>query len=77
RQRGKLERGVAEMAHDLGERDWCHSERITLADISLASCLGWLAFRLPELDWRGMYANLARHYDKLSQRPAFAETAPK
>ncbi|MGH8747035.1 MAG: glutathione S-transferase family protein, partial [Burkholderiales bacterium] len=56
RQRGKLERGVAEMAHDLGERDWCHSERITLADISLASCLGWLAFRLPELDWRGMYA---------------------
>ena len=77
RQRGKVERGVAEMAHDLGERDWCHNERITLADISLASCLGWLAFRLPEFDWRGKYANLAHHYDKLSQRPAFAETAPK
>jgi glutathione S-transferase len=77
RQRGKVERGVAEMARELGERDWCHNERLTLADISLGCCLGWLAFRHPELDWRGKYANLARHYDKLSQRPAFAETAPK
>lgn len=77
RQRGKVERGVAEMARDLGERDWCHNERFTLADISLGCCLGWLAFRHPDLDWRGKYANLARHYDKLSQRPSFAETAPK
>ena len=77
RQRGKVERGVAEMARELGERDWCHNERFTLADISLGCCLGWLAFRHPELDWRGKYANLARHYDKLSQRPAFAETAPR
>ncbi len=77
RQRGKVERGVAEMARDLGERDWCHNERFTLADISLSCCLGWLAFRHPELDWRGKYANLAHHYDRLSQRPAFAETAPR
>jgi glutathione S-transferase len=77
RQRGKVERGVAEMARELGERDWCHNERFTLADISLGCCLGWLAFRHPELDWRGTYTNLARHYDKLSQRPAFAETAPR
>lgn len=76
RQRGKVERGVAEMARDLGEREWCHNERFTLADIALACCLGWLAFRHPELDWHGKYANLARHYDKLGQRPAFAETAP-
>jgi glutathione S-transferase len=77
RQRGKVERGVAELARDLGERDWCHNERFTLADISLGCCLGWLAFRHPDLDWRGKYTNLARHYDKLSQRPSFAETAPK
>src|SRR5512146_1374672 len=64
RQRGKVERGVAEMARELGERDWCHNERFTLADISIGCCLGWLAFRHPELDWRGKYANLARHYDK-------------
>jgi glutathione S-transferase len=77
RQRGKVERGVAEMARDLADRDWCDCERFTLADISLGCCLGWLAFRHPDLDWRGKYANLARHYDKLSLRPSFAETAPK
>lgn len=76
RQRGKVERGVAEMARELGERDWCHNERFTLADISLGCCLGWLAFRHPDFDWRGRYANLARHCDKLGQRPSFAETAP-
>jgi glutathione S-transferase len=76
RQRGKIERGLAEMAKDLAERDWCHNERYTLADIALGCCLGWLAFRHPAFDWRGKYANLARHYDKLSERPAFAETAP-
>jgi glutathione S-transferase len=76
RQRGKVERGLAEMAQDLGERDWCHNERYTLADIALGCSLGWLAFRHPAFDWRGKYANLARHYDKLSERPAFAETAP-
>jgi len=77
RQRGKVERGVAEMARDLGERDWCHNERFTLADISLGCCLGWIAFRHPDLDWRAKYANLARHYDKLCQRLSFAETAPR
>ncbi len=77
RQRGKVERGLAQMARDLGERNWCHSDRYTLADIALGCCLGWLAFRHPALDWRGKYANLARHYDKLSERAAFAETAPK
>jgi glutathione S-transferase len=77
RQRGKVERGLAQMARDLGERNWCHNDRYTLADIALGCCLGWLAFRHPALDWRGKYANLARHYDKLSERPAFAETAPK
>jgi glutathione S-transferase len=77
RQRGKVERGLAQMARDLGERNWCHNDRYTLADIALGCCLGWLAFRHPALDWRGKYANLARHYDKLSERAAFAETAPK
>ena len=34
-------------------------------------------FRKPGgIEWRGEYENLARHYDKLMERPAFAETAP-
>lgn len=38
---------------------------------------GYLAFRFPEIDWRGTHPNLARLYDKLMQRPAFAESVPK
>jgi glutathione S-transferase len=49
----------------------------TLADICVGCALGYLAFRSPEIDWQTQYPNLARLYNKLMQRPAFAETAPK
>lgn len=77
RQLGKLQRGMATMARELAERPWCHNDRYTLADIALGCCLGWLTLRHPKIDWRAQYPNLARHYDKLAERPAFAETAPK
>ena len=64
------------MAKDLGARTWCHYDRYTLADISLGCCLGWLAFRHPDIEWRDTYPNLRRHYDKLSERSAFVETKP-
>jgi glutathione S-transferase len=77
RQQGKVERGLAELASDLGEHHWCHNGRYTLADIAVGCCLGWLAFRHPSIDWRGKYRNLAKLYDRLSERPAFADSAPK
>ncbi len=77
RQTGKLERGLSEMAVELGEKPWCHGNGFTLADIAFGCTLGWLAFRFPDIDWRGQYPNLARHFDKLSERPAFADTVPK
>ncbi|OGA62215.1 MAG: glutathione S-transferase [Betaproteobacteria bacterium RIFCSPLOWO2_12_FULL_67_28] len=78
KQLGKVRRGLAAMDAELGERAWCHGERYSLADIALGCCLGWLEFRKPGgIDWRATRANLARHYDKLMERPAFAETAPK
>lgn len=77
RQTGKLERGLAEMAKDLAEKPWCHGNGYTLADIACGCTLGWLAFRFPEIDWRGTYPNLARHFDKLSERTSFADTAPR
>jgi glutathione S-transferase len=78
KQKGKLERALARMAAELGERAWCHGERYTLADIALGCCLGWVEFRRPAgLEWRGRYPNLARHYDRLMQHPAFSETAPR
>jgi len=73
----KIERGLAEMSSAIAEHNWCHNDRYTLADIAVGCCLGWLAFRHPAIDWRGTHRNLARLYDRLSERAAFADTAPK
>lgn len=78
KQLGKVNRGLAVMAAELGERPWCHGERYTLADITLGCCLGWLGFRKPGgVDWGAEYPALARHYARMMERPAFAETAPR
>jgi glutathione S-transferase len=69
-------RGVDLLAADLGERTWCHAERYSLADIALGCCLGWLGFRHPSIDWRGEHPVLARHFERVMSRPAFADTVP-
>jgi glutathione S-transferase len=78
RQLGKAERGLARMAEELDERNWCHYDRYTLADIAVGCCLGWLDFRKPGgIDWLGKHPKLGRHFAKLSKRAAFIATAPK
>ena len=76
RQRGKVLAGIKVMAEDLGEQPWCHGTALSLADIAVGSALGYLEFRFPDIDWREQYPNLGRLYDKLMQRPSFAETVP-
>jgi len=49
----------------------------SLADIAVGCALGYLAFRFPEIDWVARHPNLARLYEKLMLRPAFAETTPR
>jgi glutathione S-transferase len=78
KQLARLKRGMAQMAAELAEKPWCHGERYSLADIALGCCVGWLGFRKPGgVDWLREYAPLARHYDKLMARPAFADTVPQ
>jgi len=78
KQTGKLKRGLAMIAAELGDRTWCHGDKYSLADIAVGSCLGWVEFRKPAaIDYRAEYPNLSRYYDKLMERPAFADTAPK
>ncbi len=78
KQSGKLKRALAMIAAELNDRTWCHGDRYTLADIAVGCCLGWVEFRKPGgIEWRAPYGNLARFYDRLMERPAFAETAPK
>jgi glutathione S-transferase len=78
KQSGKLRRGLAAIAAELGERNWCHGDRYTLADIAVGCCLGWVEFRKPGgIVWRGEYPTLERLYERLMERPAFADTAPQ
>ena len=77
KQLARIQRSMALMASELGERSWCHAERYSLADIALGCCLGWLDFRKPGgVNWFADFPNLAKHYDKLMGRPAFADTKP-
>ena len=77
RQESKLIRGLEYMADQLGEHAWCMGNHFSLADIATGWALGYLAFRFPEIDWSIKHPNLARLYDKLMQRQAFADTIPK
>ena len=78
KQLARVRRGLKQLAADLGERSWCHGDRYSLADIAVGCCMGWLDFRKPGgVDWMKEYPSLARHYQKLMERPAFADTAPK
>ena len=77
RQRGKVTAGLTAMAGALNDREWCAGDGFTLADIAAGCALGWLAFRLPEIDWRAQHSNLARHYAKLMKRRSFADSLPK
>jgi glutathione S-transferase len=76
RQRGKVVAGLAEMAKELGEKNWCNGEAYSLADIAAGCLFGYLDLRHPALDWRGQYANLAKHAEKLHKRASFADTVP-
>jgi len=78
KQLARMHRAAAQMEAELGERPWCHGDRYSLADIAVGCCIGWLGFRKPgEVDWEGDYASVARHYRKLMERAAFAETVPQ
>lgn len=77
RQLGKVHAGLAVMAADLGEQPFCMGIHYTLADVAVGGALGWLSFRFPEIDWRSDYANLARLFDKLSERASFKDSVPR
>ncbi|MDQ1815835.1 glutathione S-transferase N-terminal domain-containing protein [Massilia sp. CCM 9210] len=76
RQMGKVHAGLAVLSANLGESPFCKGNHYTLADVAVGCALGWIAFRFPEIDWRTDYPNLAKLFDKLSERPSFKDTVP-
>lgn len=76
RQLVKIDRSLKAMGQGLGEKAFCHGIHFSLADVAVGCALGYLDFRFPQIDWRTPYPNLVKLYDKLSQRPSFADTKP-
>ena len=78
KQVARMHRGMALIAKDLEGRNWCHGDRYSLADIAVGCCIGWLDFRKPgEVNWDKEYPGVERHYRKLMERAAFADTVPQ
>jgi glutathione S-transferase len=74
RQRHKIDDGLIAMAQGLAAKAWCAGNHYTLADVAVGCALGYLDFRMPQLNWREQHPNLDKHYQKLSQRQSFIDT---
>lgn len=65
-----IARALAHVAEQLGQREWCEGNSITLADLALVAALVYLDLRQPEREWRSAHPNLSAWFDRLSTRPS-------
>ncbi|AOI69497.1 glutathione S-transferase family protein [Burkholderia ubonensis] len=77
RQQRKIDDALVAMSQGLGSKMWCVGNHYTLADVALGCALGYLDFRMPELNWRERHPNLDKHFVKLMQRQSFIDTVPQ
>jgi glutathione S-transferase len=76
RQHQKIRRGLATMEKDLGNREFCHGNAFTLADVAAGYALGYLDQVMGETDWRSDSPNLTKLAKRLALRESFATTLP-
>ncbi|MBI4192194.1 MAG: glutathione S-transferase N-terminal domain-containing protein [Betaproteobacteria bacterium] len=76
RQQGKIDRALKAISEELGGRAWCTGDLYNLSDIAVGCALGYLDIRMPDLNWRKLYPNLAKLYEKLLLRAPFKDTLP-
>ncbi len=76
KQSRKIERGLATMAKELGEREFCFGDRFTLADIAAGFALGYLDRVWTKIDWRTPHPNLKRLAERLERRESFRVSMP-
>tara|TARA_Y100000052_G_scaffold27547_1_gene36141 strand:+ start:5913 stop:6530 length:618 start_codon:yes stop_codon:yes gene_type:complete len=72
RWRNAILRSVAEMEKDVAGA----GDRFDLGDITYACALGYLNFRLSDIDWAAMYPGLADWYQARAARSSMVETQP-
>jgi len=76
RQLVKVQGSLKAMSQGLGDRPWCTGNHHSLADIAVGCARGDRDFRFGDIAWRDDHPNLAKLYEKVSQRPSFLDTAP-
>ena len=47
-----------------------------IGHVAIACALGWVDFRMTNMDWRAKHPKLARWYAEFARRPSMAATAP-
>ncbi len=77
RQRRKVDGALRELARMVGDKPFCHGEGMTMADVATGTLLGYMAVRWPQIDWQQRYPNLASYWQRMDQRPSFAQTRPE
>jgi glutathione S-transferase len=76
RQLKKVDTSLEAISTGLADKPWCSGIHMTLADIAVGCALGYLAFRFPQIDFRGRHPNLGKLADRLNARQSFIDTAP-
>jgi glutathione S-transferase len=76
RQQIKVDRALKAMSEELAVRAWCAGDSYSLADIAVGCALDYLELRMPQLNWRESYPNLANLLNKLAKRASFKSTMP-
>ena len=72
RWRAAILRGAAALDAEAGTWD----AQLDLGRIAAACALGYVDFRLPEIDWRSGHETLAAWWAEVSRRPSLSQTAP-
>lgn len=76
RQQKKIDRGLATMEKDLGQREFCFGSAFGLADIACGVAVSYLDRSLPKFEWRASHPALRRHAERLAERASFKKTLP-
>ncbi|KAF2485802.1 glutathione S-transferase [Neohortaea acidophila] len=79
RQMRKADGGLQALAtfvDQAGGGEFLIGNKLTLADIAIASVLGWLSLRWPDHEWQRKHPQLKKYFDRLDQRESFANTRP-
>jgi glutathione S-transferase len=69
-----LTRALAHVAAQLGNREWCEGNALSLADLALTSALVYIDLRQTDRDWRGAHPNLATWFARMNEKKSVQAT---